>query len=154
MFFLDIFVDVAGIAGFCISIFLLFLDWFRKKETYQLSVLDYADFGGTTRFFIIIQNNSTRPLIIKEITYCEVACELLPKRIRGNPESWNGAATHRFPIRVLPHDAEAVFLEFLVVAQNPLTPGTTVNFQIQTISQTEERSLLLGNKSHYLNKIQ
>lgn len=146
-------VDIAGVAGFVLALWLAFYGWASKRERYTISVLDYADFGPSTRFFLSIQNNSDRPLVIREVSFHGVVCELLPKKIRGEPESWNGVTTHRFPIRVRPHDAEAVFLEFVGCAHSPLIADTWVTFQIQTTSQSGLQTALLGSKSHYLNKM-
>lgn len=152
MFNLDNIVDIAGIAGFILSLWLALYGFLQRRERFTISVLDYADFGPSTRFFLLIQNDSTRPLIIREVRFHGVVCELLPKKIRGEPESWDGVTTHRFPIRVRPHDAEAVFLEFVDYAHTALIPDTWVSFQIQTTSQLVLKSVLLGSKSHYLNK--
>ena len=147
-------VDIAGVAGFILALWLAFCGWASKRECYTVSVLDYADFGPSTRFFLAIQNNSDRPLVIREITFQGTVCELLPKKIRGEPEAWNGVTTHRFPIRVHPHDAEAVFLEFVDPGHSQLTADTWVTFQIQTTAQAGSKTVLLGSKSHYLNNIQ
>lgn len=145
-------VDAVGVAGFILSLWLAFYGWAIKRERYTISVLDYADFGASTRFFLAIQNDSENPLVIREVKYLETVCELDPKKIRGEPESWNGATTPRFPVRVRPHDVEMVYLEFLVHGQTPLVADTWVTFQIQTTSQSGLQTVLLGSKSHYLNK--
>ena len=150
---LDKIVDIAGVAGFILALWLAIYGWSVKRECYTVSVLDYADFGPSTRFFLAIQNNSDRPLVIREVRFHGVVCELLPKKIRGEPGTWNGETTHRFPIRVRPHDAEAVFLEFVNCEHSPLTADTWVSFQILTTSQSGSKSVLLGSKSHYLNNI-
>ena len=146
-------VDIAGVLGFALSLWLACLGWLQKRERFEIQVLDYADFGDSTRFYLSIQNNSAQPLIIQNIKYHETSCELLPKKIRGEPGTWSAVMTRRFPIRVRPHDAEAVFLEFLVYGQNPLIADTWVSFQIQTTSRSGVKTALLGSKSHYLNKM-
>ena len=150
---LDKIVDIAGVSGFILALWLAFYGWVSKRERYAVSVLDYADFGQSTRFFLVIQNNSDRPLVIREVTFQGTVCELLPKKIRGDPESWNGETTHRFPIRVRPHDAEAVFLEFVGCEHSPLTADTWVTFQIQTTAQAGLKTVLLGSRSRYLNNV-
>ena len=152
MFDLQILVDIAGVAGFLLSFWLACCGWLLGRERYRFDVLDYADFGGTSRFFVTIQNDSSRPLVVREIRYLGTTCELLPKKIRGEPGSWNGETTRRFPIRVLPHDVEAVFLEFLVRGHSPLAPDTWVSFQIQTTSRLGSKTVLLCSKSHYLRR--
>ena len=146
-------VDLAGILGFILSLWLAIYGWLRRREKFQIHVVDYADFGGSTRFFWIIQNDSSCPLVIREVYFDGVVCELCPKKIRGEPGAWNGVTTPSFPIRVPPHDAEAVYLEFVGCEHSPLAAGTLVSFQIQTTSQSGLKTVLLGNKSHYLNKI-
>lgn len=153
LFNLQTLVDIAGVAGFVLALWLAVYGWAGKREHYTISVIDYADFGPSTRFFLAIQNNSDRPLVIREISFHGTVCELLPKKIRGEPESWNGVTTHRFPIRVRPHDAEAVFLEFVGCVHSPLIADTWVTFQIQTTAQAGLKTVLLGSKSHYLNNI-
>lgn len=146
------FVDLAGILGFILSLWLAIYGWLRRREKFQIHVVDYADFGGSTRFFWIIQNDSSRPLVVREVRFHGVVCELCPKAIRGDPGKWNGASTHPFPIRVRPHDAEAVYLEFVGCEHSPLVADTWVSFQIQTTSQSGLKTVLLCSKSHYLNK--
>lgn len=153
MFDLSTAVDFAGVAGFVLALWLAFYGWTRKREHYAISVLDYADFGLSTRFLLSIQNNSEAPLVISEVKYLGTVCELEPKKIRGDPEAWNGATTPRFPVRVRPHDVELVYLEFLVHGQTPLAADTWVTFQIQTTFRPGLQTVLLGSRSHYLNKM-
>ena len=150
---LDIVVDVVGVAGFVLSLALAISTAFQRRESYCVHVLDYADFGRSTRFFLSIENYSSRPLVICKTVFCGTDCELLPKRIRGEPGTWNGETTRRFPIQVRPHDAEAVFLEFVDCEHSPLIADTWVTFQIRTTAGTGSKTALLGSKSHYLNNI-
>ena len=42
---LDKIVDIAGVSGFILALWLAFYGWVSKRERYAVSVLDYADFG-------------------------------------------------------------------------------------------------------------
>lgn len=144
--------NIAGCLGFLLSVFTLIQNAIKRRECFKLDVLDYADFGPSTRFLVTIQNNSSSVLVIREFRYLGVVCELEPKKIRGDPALWNGSSTPRFPVRVRPHDAESVYLEFVDCEHSPLTADTWVTFQILTTSQSGLQTVLLGSKSHYLNK--
>lgn len=148
----DFLVDIAGIAGFVLSVILAVWGFIQSRENYQITVIDYADFGPSTRFLISITNLSANPLIITQFRFCGTTCELEPKKIRGEPETWNGVTTPQFPICVPARGAAFAYIEFVDCPSAPLVPDMLVTFQIQTTARLGLKTVLLPNKSHYLNR--
>lgn len=144
--------DLAGVLGLALSLFIAISGAIKARENYIVRVIDYADFGGTTRFLISISNNSRTPLVITEISYQGTICELEPKKVRGNPEAWNGATTPRFPLCIPAGGAQFAYIEFLLAQHIPLSPGTTVTFQIRSTLLLEQKIVVLGRTSHYLHR--
>lgn len=144
--------SIAGCLGFLLSLYLAFNSWYKNRLSFNISVLDYNNFGNSVRFLMLVENRSKCPLVVSAITAFETTCELEPKLIRGNPTAWNGAVSARLPIRVRARDIEIFYIELLTGRTVPLSAGTQVTFQIHTIGRTEQKTVLLGNKSHYLNK--
>ena len=149
---IDLLVDLAGIAGFILSVILAFFSFIRSRECYRISVIDFADFGPSTRFLISFSNRSASPLVITEICFCGTICELEPKKIRGEPGAWNGVTTPAFPICVPAHEAAFAYIEFVNCPNDPLAPDMQVTFQIQTTARRGLKTVLLPSRSHYLNR--
>ena len=42
--------DLAGVLGLALSLFIAISGAIKARENYSVRVIDYADFGGTTRF--------------------------------------------------------------------------------------------------------
>ena len=143
--------DISGIAGFLLSLFILFRDCLRNRISFSVDVIDYADFGGSTRFYLLITNHSHRPLTITKVIYDEVLCELDPKKIRNRPEDWNFQHSVQFPVCIAALDARMVYLEFVASPHTQLSPGKAVSFQIQTISRSVLKTLILASRLCYLN---
>lgn len=144
--------DIAGILGFLLSLVHAFVALVRSRECFTLSILDYADFGSSTRFMVCISNLSSSPLCISSITYGKVLCELEPKMVRNNPGDWNFASTPRFPLCIPAHSSSVAYLEFVSPRHKLLSAGMQVSFQIRTTSHLVWKTALLGNRDHYLNK--
>ena len=153
---IDFLTDLAGIAGLCLSIFLAVSDFLRNRLNFEFSVLDYRDIKafGVTQFFVSISNKSKTPLVITEFVYHGTTCELEPKKIRGEPNSWNGVTTPRFPLCIPSYSAQFVYLEFVGCEDMSLAADTWMTLQIQTISRLESRTVLLPSTSHYLHNTQ
>lgn len=150
----DFLSKLVGAAGFGLSLFLAISGFLKNRQSFDVSVIDYRDFGKATTFFLSIVNKSQSPLVITEVTYLGTVCELEPKRIRNDPQAWNGVTTPRFPICIPARSAQCVYLEFvgrLDPQHIPLTADIWVTLQIQTISHKELRTLLLGPPGHYLH---
>ena len=144
--------DISGFLALILSISIIIANYIKSRTTFDFTIVDYADFGGTTRFLLLIKNKSSTPLTISKITFDEIVCELEPKKIRGVPDTWNGVTTPRFPVRISPRDAELFYVEFLTSRSTRLECGMHLNFQIHTIDLQVSKTVLLGNRSHYLNK--
>lgn len=143
--------DLSGIAGFLLSLFILFRDCRRNRLSFSVDVIDYADFGGSTRFYLLITNHSHRPLTITKIVYDGILCELDPKKIRNRPDDWNFQHSAQFPVCIAALDARMVYLEFVAPPHTQLSPGRAVSFRIQTISRSVSKTLTLSNRLCYLN---
>ena len=148
---IDLLSTLAGVAGFCLSLFLAISNLLKNRIIFELSVLDYTQVNAISQFFVSIVNKSYSPLVITEIEFCGIICELEPKKIRNNPEDWNGVTTPRFPLCIPARSAQLVYLEFVGCKHSPLVADTWVTFQIQTISRRESRSVLLPGTGHYLH---
>lgn len=144
--------DISGILALLLSISIIIANYIKSRTIFDLTIVDYADFGGTTRFLLLVKNKSSNPLTISKIIFDETVCELEPKKIRGIPGTWNGVTTPRFPVRIPPRDADLFYVEFLTVPSTCLECGMHLNFQIQTIDLQVSKTVLLGNRSYYLNK--
>lgn len=144
--------DIAGSLGLVLSICIMVSQWLQNRENFKISVLDYSDAMSSVRFLIAVENHSRTALVVTSVSAFGTDCELEPKRIRGNPEAWNGVASVRFPVRVPARDAEIFYIEFLTNRHIPLSPETSVTFEIHSIGHTALKTVSLGNKSHYLHK--
>lgn len=148
---IEILSDCAGIAGLLLSIALAIREFLRARMCFDFLVLDYVVVRNVTQFFVSIANKSKTPLVITEILFHDVSCELEPKKIRGEPGQWNAVTTPRFPLSVPGQDAKFMYLEFVGCSDNQLTADIFVTFQIQTISRQVSRTVLLQGTSHYLH---
>lgn len=148
----EILSNIAGCLGFVLSLCLVFNEWFNRRTKFDISVLDYNNHAQSVRFLLSVKNKSNAPLVISSISAFETICELEPKRIRNEPGSWNAAVSARFPVRVHSRDIENFYIEILTGSNIPLDSGTRVTFQIQTIGRMVRKTVLLGNRAHYLNK--
>lgn len=152
--FLSILSDAAGVLALLLSAFILIRDYLRERLRFSLDIVDYDVYRHSARFYISFSNLSHRPLIITGITYHEMLCELDPKRIRKPPEPLPLQHTPQFPLAIEAQGAGLYYVEFLGFSQKQLSRGTPVTFQIQTISRTVSKTVLLGEKSHYLHRSQ
>lgn len=143
--------DAAGVIALLLSVGTIVCHALRGRAAFDVDVIDYADFGASTRFLLAIRNRSYQPLVITSMVYNATLCELEPKMIRGCPDQWNFRATSRFPLCIPPRSASADYIEFLTHSHIPLAPGTTLTLEIHTISGRVRKTLSLGNKSHYLH---
>lgn len=144
--------NLAAVLGFVLSVVNALFALLSSRERFELCVLDYADFGPSTRFMVCVSNLSSKPLTITAVTYGKVLCELEPKMIRNNPGDWNFASTPRFPLCIPAHSSCIVYLEFVALRHRSLSAGMQVSFQIRTTSRSVWKTVLLGNRAHYLNK--
>lgn len=152
--FFSILSSIAGCLGFLLSLYLAFRAWMSSRIKFDLAVLDYNNRSESVRFFLMVKNNSSSPLVISSIASFGTTCELEPKKIHGDPTAWNGVVSARFPVRVRARDIEMFYIELLTRRSIPLLPGTRVSFQIETNARTARKTVLLGNKARYLNRME
>ena len=125
-----------------------------EKEAYEISVIDYnKPTPKTVHFLIQCSNKSSSPLVITNITFCGISCQLEPKPIRGVPGKFDFQVTPQFPLCISAHSAAQFYLEFVSrsLSHTDLYPGKAVSFEIHSTRRMEQKSLHLGNISHYLH---
>lgn len=143
-----------AVIGFAMSVCNALRNWFRTMERYRFEVIDYAfRRKDVIQFLICISNNSDSPLTIVDISVFGVICELEPKSIWGDPGQWNFRHTPDFPLCIPAHSSQYAYLEF--VDDNygfpKLVPGKTVMFEIRSTDLRAQKTVTLGNESHYLH---
>ena len=125
-----------------------------EKEVYEISIIDYKKPTlNTIQFLIQCSNKSSFPLVITNITFCGTGCQLEPKPIRGVPGQFDFQVTPQFSLYISAHSAAQVYLEFSsrTLSHTDLYPGKAVSFEIHSTRRMEQKSLHLGNISHYLH---
>lgn len=143
-----------AVAGFGISVYTLVSSWIKSRENYRIELIDYAyRRKDVIQFLICISNNSDSPLTIVDISVFGVICELEPKSIWGDPGQWDFRHTPDFPLCIPAHSSQYAYLEF--VDDNygfpKLAPGKTVMFEIHSTDLRVQKTVTLGNESHYLH---
>lgn len=156
MFTLDstqLVINVLSILAFFMSAFLSASKFLSSRRNIGITIHDYSSPMGTVQFFVNFQNNSSTGISIHLISVIangkERQCELLPKMIRKeNSEIFK---TTSFPIFLSPEQGYLCFLEFLHCQDIQLSPGKTVDFRIYSNRVVINKSVTLGNTSHYLH---
>ena len=125
----------------------------RKNVSFE--IVDYAShFKEIKQLFVFLQNKSSIPIVITSIQFRlgnrQYPCELIPKKILEKAD--RVYSTPMFPINLSPHYGESFFLEFINCQDILLAPENTVYFVIYTNRGVINKSLTLGETSHYLHK--
>lgn len=143
---------IISFGSLCISGFILVSNHMKSKESYDISVIDYAKpFNHVFQMLIVITNYSDSPLTISSVYCAGTICELQPKKIRGVPGQFGFCATPQFPLCIPAHGCQYVYLEFLNYPHTAPTPGTTLSLKIYSTRKMELKNVLLGDISHYLH---
>lgn len=127
--------------------------YIKERESYSMDIIDYRAFCTESQFLLCFSNTSTCPLTIIDIRYDGLICLLEPKAIetrRGVPVRM----TAEFPLCIPAHGAQYTYVLFpgAGVPHKQLTPGTVVNFQIQTTQSLSQRTVILSHTGYYLHK--
>lgn len=127
--------------------------YIKERESYSMDIIDYRAFCTESQFLLCFSNTSTCPLTIIGIKYDGIICLLEPKAIetrRGVPVRM----TAEFPLCIPAHGAQYTYVLFpgAGVPHKQLTPGTVVNFQIQTTRSLSQRTVILSHTGYYLHK--
>lgn len=155
MSFLTNFYNLLAILAFIGSAGLYLKAFLDSRRKVSLSVNDYKRYDdiGVVQFFVLLQNNSSKPLCISSIAIKQPSdiqtCELIPKPIRGIEP--NMIKTPWFPLNLSPHEGVLHYLEFLYCEDIELGRDKTVAFQIHTNRGMVEKAVTLGNISYYLH---
>lgn len=145
-----------AVLGFVLTAAQLFHQIKTNQEHFKIEVIDYVVCPlwdrTVVQFLVCTSNLSSRPLTIVTISYDGVCCELEPKPVKGLQGSLEYHITPQFPLCIPGHGAQYFYLEFVIrpVKQISLSPGTAVTFEICTTGSVTTKSVLLGDKSHYL----
>lgn len=143
-----------AVVGFVLSIYSTIKISIQNRESYKIEVIDYTKaLERVVQLYICITNLSSSPLAIKEISLNGVTCELWPKAIRGDENKWNFQCTPQFPICIAGRHCQYAFIEFVSseLKDVPLKSGDKLSLKVQTSKKTTEKTILLGNVSHYLH---
>lgn len=127
--------------------------YIKERESYSMDIIDYRAFCTESQFLFCFSNTSSCPLTIIGIKYDGIICLLEPKAIetrRGVPVRM----TAEFPLCIPAHGAQYTYVLFpsAGVPHKQLTPGTVVNFQIQTTQSLSQRTVILSHTGYYLHK--
>ena len=147
----NIAIDIVGVLGFCLSLFLVVREYAKQRENYRIEIVDYSTPLSTCLFLVCIENLASVPLVITEIVYDGARCELVPRRISTTASHDNPTFTPQFPLSVPAGGASYCYIEFLHETRSPLDPGKAVTFQIRTTRKLERKTVVLGSTSHYLH---
>lgn len=144
---------VISILSLGLSITLAVRTYLKERESYSADVIDYRSFQTESQFLFCFSNTSSCPLTIIGIKYDGIICLLEPKAIetrRGVPVRM----TAEFPLCIPAHGAQYTYVLFpgAGVPHKQLTPGTVVNFQIQTTQSLSQRTVILSHTGYYLHK--
>lgn len=144
---------VISILSLGLSITLAIRTYLKERESYSADVIDYRSFQTESQFLFCFSNTSSCPLTIIGIKYDGIICLLEPKAIetrRGVPVRM----TAEFPLCIPAHGAQYTYVLFpgAGVPHKQLTPGTVVNFQIQTTQSLSQRTVILSHTGYYLHK--
>lgn len=127
-----------------------FISLFRQKKKINVKIIDYSDYMYTVQLLLLIENQSSLPLVISSISISSdnknfIPCELIPKKI------FKGINSSKFPINLQGYQGHQDFFEFLNFQDTPLKEGKNLVLQIYTNRGMITQSLILCNKKHYLN---
>lgn len=144
---------VISILSLGLSITLAVRTYLKERESYSADVIDYRSFQTESQFLFCFSNTSACPLTIIDIKYDGIVCLLEPKAIetrRGVPVRM----TAEFPLCIPAHGVQYAYVLFpgAGVPHMQLTPGTVVNFQIQTTQSLSQRTVILLHTGYYLHK--
>lgn len=143
-----------AVAGFFMSALTLLKEFWGRRNSLELTIIDYKTYRtGIAQFYIQIQNKSSLPASVSKIVFefreNWYTCELEPKLIKKTPAVC--IKTPCFPVTVPPTAFFACYLEFLGVPNMQLSPGTVVSFQIYTSRGILKKSITLSSAEHYLH---
>lgn len=144
---------VISILSLGLSIAIAIRTYLKERESYSADIIDYRSFQTESQFLFCFSNTSSCPLTIIGIKYDGIICLLEPKAIetrRGIPVRM----TAEFPLCIPAHGAQYTYVLFpgAGVPHKQLTPGTVVNFQIQTTQSLSQRTVILSHTGYYLHK--
>lgn len=143
-----------AVVGFFMSLYSTIKLTWQSRESYHIDVIDYVKgFERIVQLYICVTNHSSSPLAIKEILINGVRCELWPKAIRGKEDKWDFQSTPQFPLCIAPRHCQYAFIEFVSseLKDVSLKSGDKLCLKVQTSKKTEEKTILLGDTSHYLH---
>lgn len=143
---------ILAFTSFCLSVFTLLASFFKSREKYEVSIIDYSfRRESILQLFVVFTNLSSSPLTIKSVSCDGADCELEPKMIRGNPEQPNFVLSAKFPLCISSHSCQFAYLEFLDYQHTVPAPGINLTLKISSTRKLVSKTVLLGDISHYLH---
>lgn len=146
-------INVLSIAAFVMSAFLSINKFVSQRKNIKIVIYDYAQPLGVVQFFIHFQNMASSNISIQSVSIIEngreYPCELIPKKIRGSGS--DVLKSTEFPVFLCQDQGYLCFLEFVSCQDIQLVPGKTVDLRIYSNHGPIDRSVTLGNTSHYLH---
>ena len=146
-------INVLSIMAFVMSAFLSVSKFLSECQNISVIIHDYSQPLGTVQFFIHFQNMASSNISIHSVSIIENSheypCELIPKKIREFDSEM--LKSTEFPIFLCPDQGYLCFLEFVSCQNIQLVPGKTVVLRIYSNRGQINRSVILGNTSHYLH---
>lgn len=146
-------INVLSIMAFVMSAFLSVSKFLSARRNIKIVIYDYSQPLGTVQFFIHFQNMASSNVSIQSISIIEnereYPCELIPKKIRGSDSELLKSTD--FPIFLCPDQGYLCSLEFVSCRDIQLVPGKKVDLRIYSNRGLINRSVTLGNTSHYLH---
>lgn len=145
---------VISILSLGLSIAIAIRTYLKERESYSADVIDYRSFQTESQFLFCFSNTSSCPLTIIDIRYDGLICLLEPKAIETKLDGTIVRASAQFPLCIPAHGAQYTYVLFpgAGVPHKQLTPGTVVNFQIQTTQSLSQRTVILSHTGYYLHK--
>lgn len=137
-----------------LSIFIAIRTYIKELESYSMNVIDYRSFQTESQFLLCFSNTSSCPLVITSIKYNGFVCLLEPRAIETKRNGAVVRASAQFPLCIPAHGAQYAYVLFpnAGVQHKQLSPGTTVNLQIQTTRKLSQRTVTLSHTGYYLHK--
>ena len=145
---------IVSIFSLGLSILLAVRTYVKEQESYSMDAIDYRSFQTESQFLLCFSNTSSCPLTIISIKCDGLVCLLEPKAIETKRDGTVVRASAQFPLCIPAHGAQYAYVLFpdAGVLHRPLSPGTSVIFQIQTTRTLSQRTVTLSHTGYYLHK--
>lgn len=129
----------------------------EAQKNIDIAVVDYSNQDEIHQFMMRINNQSSKPICISVVSFFyenkKYDCELIHKKILHHAPELPWILNPYFPLNIPSLTGRTYFLEFLDCPDMQVNPGKTVCFQFQTNRGVINKTVILGERSHYLNNV-